>query len=320
MPYVRCDVEAEAVNVPHAYLRALLQTRRAVRRAAALGADRFLLTTSNHCALVPLTFARRTFVYGDCTPAQFSSLGYTSAKRKAAPWRGFATRRLREFISRSTILCMSEWFRSAAQHEWGIPHDRAVLLRSPLDIDRYRPQAASDGKPLRALFIGSEYHRKGIDIIEALIDDPELTDWQWTVITRTDLRPRHNLRQVAAIPADSDELIKLYQAADVFVLPTRADISPNVCIEAAACGLPVIATDVGAMSEIVKHETTGTLVPAPETSAFRRALAAYRNDKVRSAHGNAARAHAVRSYDQKRHFRQLLDVVAAVDPASHALH
>lgn len=62
-------------------------------------------------------------------------------------------------------------------------------------------------------------------------------------------------------PMASDRLGQFLSAADVFVLSTRNEGWANVLLEAMACGLPVIATDVGGNREVVASPTLGTIVP-----------------------------------------------------------
>ena len=50
-------------------------------------------------------------------------------------------------------------------------------------------------------------------------------------------------------------------AADIFVLPSSTEALPTVLIQAMAVGLPVVATAVGGIPELVEHGTTGILVP-----------------------------------------------------------
>ena len=72
---------------------------------------------------------------------------------------------------------------------------------------------------------------------------------------------------------NSPELIELYHGADVFCLPTLGDCLPMVLSEAGAVGLPLVSTDVGAISEIVRDGETGLLVPVGDADALAAALA-----------------------------------------------
>ncbi len=65
----------------------------------------------------------------------------------------------------------------------------------------------------------------------------------------------------------------LLSGCDLFALPTQQEASGTVFVEAAACGLPVVATDVGGVSEMMRAGQTGFLVPAQDADALRQSLA-----------------------------------------------
>jgi len=69
------------------------------------------------------------------------------------------------------------------------------------------------------------------------------------------------------LPGMTDEVAPFYGLADVFVLPSLSEGSPNVLLEAMACGLPVVATRVGGVPEIAADDVTALLGP-PKDSAF----------------------------------------------------
>ena len=57
-----------------------------------------------------------------------------------------------------------------------------------------------------------------------------------------------------------------YGAADIFVLPTYYDPCANVCLEAMACGLPVVTTRQNGASELIFHERSGIVINHPENT------------------------------------------------------
>jgi glycosyltransferase involved in cell wall biosynthesis len=65
----------------------------------------------------------------------------------------------------------------------------------------------------------------------------------------------HNFKFVS----DVKKLVQLYNAADVFVLPSLQDNLPNTVMEAFACGTPVVAFSTGGVPEMVKHKQNGFL-------------------------------------------------------------
>jgi teichuronic acid biosynthesis glycosyltransferase TuaC len=76
---------------------------------------------------------------------------------------------------------------------------------------------------------------------------------------------------LGALPPD--ELKWALSAADVFVLATRNEGWANVFLEAMACGLPVVTTDVGGNAEVVCNDELGRIVPFGDAAALQQALA-----------------------------------------------
>jgi teichuronic acid biosynthesis glycosyltransferase TuaC len=74
-------------------------------------------------------------------------------------------------------------------------------------------------------------------------------------------------------PVASEQLGVPLSGADVFVLATRNEGWANVFLEAMACGLPVVTTDVGGNAEVVCRPELGILVPFEDPSALEHALA-----------------------------------------------
>jgi len=75
-----------------------------------------------------------------------------------------------------------------------------------------------------------------------------------------------------------DDVPDIMRAIDVFVLPSKAEGISNTILEAMACGLPVIATDVGGNGELVDAGHTGTLVPPDDPVALAGVMADYAVD------------------------------------------
>jgi glycosyltransferase involved in cell wall biosynthesis len=85
-----------------------------------------------------------------------------------------------------------------------------------------------------------------------------------------------------------------YRTSDVFALSSDFDNSPNVVLEAMACGLPIVATDVGGLREYVTPPDNGMLTPKGDAVAFAAALLSYlENDDHARAVGRHNRGDAV---------------------------
>ena len=73
-------------------------------------------------------------------------------------------------------------------------------------------------------------------------------------------------------PVSPDELSWPLSASDVFVLPSSNEGWANVLLEAMACGLPVVASDVGGNAEVVSHSDLGLIYSFGEPGKLRAAL------------------------------------------------
>ncbi len=104
-------------------------------------------------------------------------------------------------------------------------------------------------------------------------------------------------RDLAWIAGERSDVAQLLPAFDVFVLPSLAEGISNTILEAMACGVPVIATEVGGSVELVATGETGELVPAADAEALAGAMLRIgSSNEVRSRMGAAARARAVREF------------------------
>jgi glycosyltransferase involved in cell wall biosynthesis len=91
-------------------------------------------------------------------------------------------------------------------------------------------------------------------------------------------------------------MLDFYRSLDVYVCASRSEGTPNPCLEAAACGLPVITTRVGNMPELIRDGENGFFVER-DIADIAAKLRLLRDDpELRSRLGQAARA-AVEPWD-----------------------
>jgi glycosyltransferase involved in cell wall biosynthesis len=109
-----------------------------------------------------------------------------------------------------------------------------------------------------------------------------------------------------------DDLAPYYRSADVFVLSSDFDNSPNVVLEAMACGLPVVATDVGGVKEYVSPEG-GELVPKRDVDALAAAVLRWLEDpQRRQTAGAFNRRRVVDAFSWRASAQRLLEIYESV--------
>lgn len=79
---------------------------------------------------------------------------------------------------------------------------------------------------------------------------------------------------------DRQQIAALYQSAHVVLNPSLVDNMPNSLLEALACGVPIVSTDVGGVPFVVQHGSTALLVPPQDPERMCSALASVMNDSV----------------------------------------
>ena len=77
---------------------------------------------------------------------------------------------------------------------------------------------------------------------------------------------------------DRDQMAELYRAANVMLNPSRVDNQPNSLLEALACGLPIVSTNVGGVPFVVAHERTALLVEPGDHAAMADAIVRLRDE------------------------------------------
>lgn len=109
------------------------------------------------------------------------------------------------------------------------------------------------------------------------------------------------IRDAVIIHGESANLHELLPGIDVVTLASRNEGTPTVLMEAMACGVPVVATDVGGVSDVVVDGVTGFLVPPSDQRAFASALVSLLSDPaVASRMGAAGRARAIAKFSVER--------------------
>jgi len=326
-PPVRERVRVERVFAPAAWqpARVLLFSHGAARAARAA-----------RCDLVhSFSRTRRQDLYraGGGSHADYMERAYGRAGarlRRATPRHAVLLAiEARVFADPSqTIQCNSHMVRDALRERHGVPDARLAVVENGVDLERFRPSLreterarvrAELGAPAEApvwLLAGSELHRKGGDTALRALAGGGPRDAELWISGRDEPGPWRALAERLGVGArvrflgPRADLERVYAAADALLLPTRYDAFANVCLEAAASGLPVATSGANGAARWLGD--AGLVVEDPEDAAgFAKALDALGEPALRARLGAAARARAeTRSW--ARHVEELRRLYARI--------
>jgi glycosyltransferase involved in cell wall biosynthesis len=154
---------------------------------------------------------------------------------------------------------------------------QAVVIHNAVDVSWF-PVPRRGGNAPRIASVGRLAFPKDFSTLVGALASLE-TDWQATLVGEGPLRgeivdelERRGLEQRVELLGSRDDVHDLLASADVFVLSSRSEGFPVSILEAMSAGLPVVASDVGGVSEAVVHGETGLLVPANDPGALAEAL------------------------------------------------
>ncbi|MDJ0869898.1 MAG: glycosyltransferase [Myxococcota bacterium] len=218
-------------------------------------------------------------------------------------------------------VCVSDAVADFARTRLRLPADRLVVIRNGVDASRYeslpgrREARARLDLPRDDLLIGAVAQLRRVKRLERLLEAlAQLPDAHLALVGDGPERPALAARAAALgltgrvhFAGECRDPRPWLASFDVFALASDHEGLPNAVLEAMACGLPVVATDVGGVGEAVRDGETGLLVARDDTGALRAALAALLGDAARRERLGRAGHERVRT-----HFA-LEQTVAAVE-------
>ena len=153
--------------------------------------------------------------------------------------------------------------RDSLCHDYGISPERCFVTLAPQDLELWSPLPRRYAPPLRLLFVGNDFTRKGGDFLLRLYGE-HLADSCTLSVASNDpaLAQRRLPPGVTWIRGKSrEELVDVYRESDLFVFPTRQDFAPGVLGEALAMGLPCLTTNIPGVRDLVIEGVTGFQLP-----------------------------------------------------------
>jgi glycosyltransferase involved in cell wall biosynthesis len=252
----------------------------------------------------------------DVTPKQYDELGeeYGHRPDRLPVLSGMKERLNRRIFSLARrLLPATEWVARSLVDDYRVPRERIEVLAPGTDVQRFQPRTklANPECPVKVLFVGGDFHRKGGDVV---------LDWfrqtpggvHLDIVTRDDV-PTDTRAQIHRLNYEDPAMVRLYQQADIFVLPTRAECFGLVLTEAMACGVPCVTSPVGGLAEVVEDGVSGLHVQPGDVQAFGAAMTGLlENPDLRMRLGRGGRLAAEERFDAHKNVRRIVDLLGEV--------
>lgn len=236
-------------------------------------------------------------------------------------WDPWLMRVLDRRASRRTdaVVAVSSRLAVYLARDVGVAHDKILTIHNGIDTSKFAPGVVSSdfrqslGIPSDALVLGSVGRLEAVKSYETFLDAAKIVRARWphpfVVVLfgdgsqRAMLEAHANqlgLRDVVRFCGWTEKAVEAYRAMDIFVLSSRSEGQSVSLLEAMACGVAPVVTDVGANAETLGPELRAQVVPSGQSSALADALLATLESPSRRSISEGARSRAVELYSRER--------------------
>lgn len=231
----------------------------------------------------------------------------------------------RDLLEKSDVIttvsksCMHEIKASVGQEE------KIFVLGNGVNTGYFKPNDTIDRAQNIVLYTGRLDSRKGVvDLITSakyvVKNYPETR----FIVTGKGPNEGYIRRQISKLNlkgnvtltgfVSRDELLRLYQSCTMYVLPSYYEGLPTTLLEAMACGLPSIATDVDGSSEVISHGKTGMLVPPKCPEALSASIQEFLADeRKRKEIGHCGKNYVKETYDWSKIADKTAEIYASLN-------
>ena len=219
-----------------------------------------------------------------------------------------------------SVIAISRQVQADAMKTYGLPEARVPLIWNGFGAEHFKvlPDATKENvlrefglegwdRPLVS-FVGKFTHFKGIDVLlkAAAIYEKRLPGVQTLLVGHGELwddmlalREELGLKGVHFLGHQpQDKVARVYNAADVSVVPSRVEPFGLVAVEALACGTPVVATNAGGLPDFINEEV-GALVPMENPQALAEAIINEIENNTKQTKGVYANRYAFENFTWK---------------------
>lgn len=189
------------------------------------------------------------------------------------------------FLRSADIFITLSRFLSEMLIDLGLPKEKIRIVPNSVDIGRFKEGTEKKAENL-LLFVGRLDPKKGIPVLLqslkhlktpvklVLIGPPShYEEYSRRIVKLIDDAGKKTIHTVTYLgPVEPEELVRWYQKASILVLPSISESFPMTIMESLACGTPVVASNVGAVSDVIHDHENGILVPPSSPTKLAEAL------------------------------------------------
>ena len=215
------------------------------------------------------------------------------------------------------VIVNSQMVKSEIVDLYGYPPGNIALVRNGVPLGQFRsnPELREKSrdelkvKPgeIALLFAGSGWERKGLRFAIAAMALCHNRKMRLLVAGRGNQRYYKSKR--IQFLGEMPDLVRIYAAADIFILPTIYDPFSNACLEALACGIPVITTQSNGFSEIIADGVHGSIVDSANNVAALRDAIRFWSDAARRAAARSTNSECAAQFDIAKNVEQTLAIL-----------
>lgn len=217
-----------------------------------------------------------------------------------------------------TVVSSSNWLAEEAMRSKLLGKKKSFVIPTPIDFNIYKPidlekartdlRLPLDKKLILAGAMNLKDERKGfLYLIQALqiihdLNNRLKSDLELVLFGRLDESALNKIpfkvHQLGRLN-NEEEIVKAYNTADIYLAPSLEDNLPNTVMEAMACGIPVVAFNVGGIPDMIDHNTNGILATLRSSEELAYGIKLLlNNDSLRKNFSNSAREKVIKNFDQ----------------------
>ena len=262
----------------------------------------------------------------DATPINYDNVGAAYGHHPGSGW--IEQQKFRWYCSlfneARELVTWCQWAKDSLIQDYGVNAEKVTVIPPGVDMANWAFGKEKVERPIetdrlvKLLFVGGDFERKGgMYLLEAFKQKLHQT-CTLDIVTRDAVAQQASagiagIQVHRGLTANSAPLKALYANADIFAFPTLADCLPIALMESMAAGLPIVATDVGALREEVLPNENGIMVPPKDTDAIIEAVGRLvANPDERHRMAKRGRELAESRFDAKTNYNAVLSLMRRI--------